>query len=146
MAVPYFAYGENGESVSLLTYLAFPGDYGEATAWMGTQVEGYEINQLANVHVGLFLGVIVAGILLVALRDNPVSSAVAAGVGIWGLVAYATNSVLRLGGAGRTIHMVLLGAVVVLGLVTLLAQIMPAIRGRSEIPSNTNVQKQAMAS
>lgn len=127
--LPYFAYGDAGESASLMGYLSFPYNYGELETWIGTHIDGYGINTLANAHVALFLGVLVAGILLVALRDNPISMAVAGGVGIWGVVTYAVNPVLALGGAMRTVHIALLAAIAILGVVSV---VFWAVREREE--------------
>lgn len=142
LAMPYFAYGENGETISLLSYLSFPNDHADTAAWIEGQVAGYQINDLANVHVALFLGVIVAGVLLVVLRDKPVSSVITCGVGIWGLVTYGGNAILRLGGAARTVQLVLLGAMAVLGLVTFAMQMMPQVQARKEMGRVTAPGKQ----
>lgn len=144
LAMPYFAYGENGESVSLLSYLAMPSDHREAEVWLGTQVTDYHINTLVNAHIPLFIAVIVGAILLVAFRQKPLfTAAVSTIVGVWGVIAYAANSILALGGGARTLHILLLSAIAVIGLASLIYQFAPHKEGE---PERMTASEHAMSS
>lgn len=145
LALPYFAYGAEGESVSLLSYLSLPGNHGEAEAWIGTQVAGYEINDLAGPHVILFCGVIVAAILLVAMKGSIVSIAAGGAVGVWGVIAYSVNSILRLGGWARTVQMLLLAAAALVGIAAVVSAVL-ARRKESEAAVMGRSGEQVMAS
>lgn len=123
LALPYFAYGAQGESVSLLSYLALPGNHEAVDIWFEAQLGSYWINDLAAPHVTLFCGVIVAAVLLVAMKGSIVSIAAAGAVGIWGVITYAANSILRLGGAARMVHMLLLAAAALVGVAAVVSEV-----------------------
>lgn len=145
LVLPYFTYGEAGESASLMSYLAFPYNYGELEGWIGTQVEGYGINDLANTHVGLFCLVIVAGVLLAAIGTNVITLGVAGGIGIWGVVAYASNKILALGGWARTLQMTLLLAAALVAVAAIVSWALSR-RGERESTASPAEQSHAMAS
>lgn len=146
LALPYFTYGEAGETASLLGYLSFPDRHSGLTESLGMQIEGYNINMLANVHVPVFLVAIVLAALLIFLRDNPILLGASAAFGVWGAIVYASNAVLKLGGWARSLQVGLLIGAAAIAVIALISQVVAARRAPRTLEGQAHAQDHVMAS
>ncbi|MDL2233299.1 hypothetical protein LJC63_06940 [Ruminococcaceae bacterium OttesenSCG-928-L11] len=103
--LPYF-YSEEG-GVSIAGYLAFPTDHTATTAYLESQVEGYNINSIVGGCILLQIVAIALAILLLKFSGNAVVMGASGLWGLVGLVTYGFNAALGAGGGARTIYMVL---------------------------------------
>lgn len=125
LALPYFSYGE-GETASLLGYLAMPGDYPALEASLAEQLGSFQANDIVGAVLLPFLAAIVLFILIIKFRDNQILMGVSAAWGVWSIINYCTNAVLKLGGGTRTLLLGLFAAVTLFAVVAIAVKTLAA--------------------
>lgn len=120
--LPYFTYGD-GQTGSVLCYLAMPDDYPELTAHLETQIEGFTVNDIVGAAILPQIAAIILLILVIKFRDNVVVSGF---TGLWGIasfIGYCASSALRLGGGTRTIFLILFAATALVSIAVVAIQV-----------------------
>lgn len=140
---PYFSYGE-GETASLAGYLAMPGDYPALEASLTEQLGSFEANDIVGAVILPQLAAVVLIILIIKFRDNTVLMGASALWGIWGIINFATNAALQLGGGVRTAILAVLAATVLLCAVAVVLKV-TGMKREQNASEDAAGQKQALA-
>jgi hypothetical protein len=119
--VPYFRY--DGGSVSLAGYMAFPLENKDATAYLVSQNEGFVTNDIVAEFFTPLIGGIILLILLYRYRENMIVMGLSGAWGLSGMLIFALNSSLRLGGGARIANIAVFTAAAAVSAAYLIARI-----------------------
>lgn len=140
---PYYSYGE-GETASLMGYLAMPGDYPALEANLNEQLGSFQANDIVGAVLLPVIAAIVLFILILKFRDNTILMGASAVWGIWGTINFMTNAALKVGGGLRTVLIAMMLAVTLLSAVAVVIKVVETRRAQ-ENTQDTSGQGQAIA-
>ncbi|MBR5547182.1 MAG: hypothetical protein IKU70_09435 [Clostridia bacterium] len=120
--VPFWHYGEAGESCSISGYIWFPSDHKELESWLISQAEDHDLNSFVGMPILVLVLSVVGSIFCLLKADQNWVGLFPLACGAAGAVAYLTIPALRLG-VGWTWHLLLCIVLAVLGGYGLMQQV-----------------------
>lgn len=117
--VPFWTYGETGETASISQYIWFPTDFGEVEKYIAASLgKDFSINQILGSAI-LILVLSAAGfVLCLAKADRPLAGLMPAACGLTGVIGYLTSPAMRLG-TGWVLHLLVCAGMLAMGICTL---------------------------
>jgi len=117
--VPFWHFGEAGESCSISSYVWFPSDYKDLESWLDTQAEGHDLNSFVGMPILVLVLSAVGAALCLIKPDKGMTTLLPALCGAAGTWAYLTTPALKLG-AGWAWHLRICIALLALGIYSLM--------------------------
>lgn len=117
--LPFWSY--DGISSSIQSYIWFPGEKAELTAYLTAQLgESYTINNIIWPPILSFVAAVVGVILCAMYNDEPLMCLIPIVGGLIGAWGYLTTPAFQLGG-NWILHLVVCIAMILIGVLTLLS-------------------------
>lgn len=117
--LPFWSY--DGISSSIQSYIWFPGEKAELTAYLTAQLgESYTINNIIWPPILSFVAAVVGVILCAMYNDEPLMCLIPIVGGLIGVWGYLTTPAFQLGG-NWILHLVVCIAMILIGVLTLLS-------------------------
>lgn len=117
--LPFWSY--DGISSSIQSYIWFPGEKAELTAYLTAQLgESYTINNIIWPPILSFVAAVVGVILCAIYNDEPLMCLIPIVGGLIGVWGYLTTPAFQLGG-NWILHLVVCIAMILIGVLTLLS-------------------------
>ena len=117
--LPFWSY--DGISSSIQSYIWFPGEKAELTAYLTAQLgESYTINNIIWPPILSFVAAVVGVILCAMYNDEPLMCLIPIIGGLIGAWGYLTTPAFQLGG-NWILHLVVCIAMILIGVLTLLS-------------------------
>ena len=117
--LPFWSY--DGISSSIQSYIWFPGEKAELTAYLTAQLgESYTINNIIWPPILSFVAAAVGVILCAMYNDEPLMCLIPIVGGLIGVWGYLTTPAFQLGG-NWILHLVVCIAMILIGVLTLLS-------------------------
>ena len=120
--VPFWYYGEAGETSSISSYIWFPSDHKELESWLTSQAENHDLNSFVAMPILTLVLSAIGTIFCLMKAQNGWTALLPATCGTVGTLTYLTSPALQLG-SGWTWHLLLCIAVGALGVVGLIQQV-----------------------
>ena len=118
--VPFWTYGEAGETASISQYIWFPTDYSEVEQYIAASLgTDFSINQILGMAI-LMLVLSAAGFALcLAKPGQPLVSLLPTACGLTGVIGYLTSPAMQLG-TGWVLHLLVCAGMLAMGLAVLM--------------------------
>ena len=120
--MPFWHYGEAGESCSISSYVWFPTDHKALETWRGEQAQAHDLNSFVGMPILILVLSAVGAALCLAAPGKGAAPLLSAACGIAGMIGYLTTPALKLG-TGWAWHLLICIGLLALGAYSLMQQI-----------------------